>query len=236
MRIETVWVVFHMDIKHYDTIEKEMKKKGYKNIKVYVPTISILKKRSKGQNIYEDVPMLFSYGFMRMPLEKAYDRPFLHSMKKDIQGIQSWVKSLETMHLKKLKKRVDNAEDWDDFSLIGIISKKEIRRFKKISKYNKVYSKYDIAQLELGAYIVLRGYPFEGIQATVLEVSLINKQVKVKLFPNGGIIEVWLPFDNVLYSVYQDHDANKLSNDHAEDNISNSYKLTSEQEEYEYSR
>lgn len=38
-------------------------------------------------------------------------------------------------------------------------------------------------------------------------------------------------FENVLYSTYLDYDPDKLAYDHAEDNISNSYKLTTTQEE-----
>lgn len=146
--------------------------------------------------------MLFSYGFIRMRKEKAFSRVFLHRLKKAIPGIHSWVKSPETMHPRKIKARIQNAEDWDDFSIVATVSRKEIRRLKRLSKENKVYSKYDIAQLTVGSYIVLRGYPFDGVQATVLEINLNTQNVKVKLFPNGGEIEIWLPFENVLYSTY----------------------------------
>lgn len=190
---EYVWCICHIDNKLYGSIEAELKKAKYDDIKVYIPTLSILKKRSKGKDIYEDVPMLFSYGFIRMRKEKAFSRVFLHRLKKAIPGIHSWVKSPETMHPRKIKARIQNAEDWDDFSIVATVSRKEIRRLKRLSKENKVYSKYDIAQLTVGSYIVLRGYPFDGVQATVLEINLNTQNVKVKLFPNGGEIEIWLP-------------------------------------------
>ena len=63
---EYVWCICHIDNKLYGSIEAELKKAKYDDIKVYIPTLSILKKRSKGKDIYEDVPMLFSYGFIRM--------------------------------------------------------------------------------------------------------------------------------------------------------------------------
>ena len=208
---EYVWCICHIDNKLYGSIEAELKKAKYDDIKVYIPTLSILKKRSKGKDIYEDVPMLFSYGFIRMRKEKAFSRVFLHRLKKAIPGIHSWVKSPETMHPRKIKARIQNAEDWDDFSIVATVTRKEIRRLKRISKENKVYSKYDIAQLTVGSYIVLRGYPFDGVQATVLEINLNTQNVKVKLFPNGGEIEIWLPFENVLYSTYLDYDPDKLA-------------------------
>lgn len=228
---EKVWCICHIDTKLYTQIEKDLKKEGYKDFKVYIPTISILKRRSKGKDIYEEVPMLFSYGFIRMPRELAFSRNFLYKLKKQIPGIFSWVKSPEPLHQKKIKTRIQNAEDWDDFSIVATVTKKEIRRFKRISKENKVYSKYDIAQLNVGDYIVLRGYPFEGVQANVLEISLSEKQIKVKLFPNGGEIEIWLPFENVLYSIYLDPDPDKLAYDYIEDSYQTQTKLSNTQED-----
>lgn len=228
---ESVWCICHVDDKLYTTIQDEIKLANYSNIKVYIPTISVLKKRTKGKDIYEDVPMLFSYGFIRMYKEQAFSRVFLHKLKRAIPGIHSWVKSPESMHPKKIKSRVQNAEDWDDFSIIATITPKELRRFKRLSKQNKVYSKYDIAQLSIGDYIVLKGYPFEGVQATIMEINLNTEQVKVKVFPEGGEIEKWLPFENVIYSIYLDFDPNKLSPEHMEDSIYNTFKATNTQEE-----
>jgi hypothetical protein len=52
--------------------------------------------------------------------------------------------------------------------------------------------------------------PNEGVDATVLEVDHLCKRVKVLIYPEMGRMEVWLPFDNVIYSVYLNHDPDKL--------------------------
>ena len=79
-----------------------------------------------------------------------------------------------------------------------------------MAKENKKFSVDDLMNVSIGDYIVLKGYPYEGIDATVLEVDYINKMVKMLLYPEMGRMEIWLPFDNVIYSVYQNYDPDKL--------------------------
>ena len=43
---EYVWCICHIDNKLYGSIEAELKKAKYDDIKVYIPTLSILKKYS----------------------------------------------------------------------------------------------------------------------------------------------------------------------------------------------
>lgn len=215
------WCIFRLDNKTFGNIQVELDKRGYTNVKLYIPTVSILKKRSKGRDIYEDVPLLFNYGFMRMPTEKAFSRYFLKKLQKDIPGIVTWMNSLDSLHPKKKKKRVDG-EEFDDYSIVATVSNQEVRRFKRLSKENKVYQVDEITNLKIGDYIVLRGYPFNGVDATIKDVCLTTKMVTLALYPNNGSMEVKLPFDNVVYSIYHNYDEYKLyaSNlEHDEDSI-----------------
>ena len=209
-RIPYSYVIFYLERKYYHLIEKELKEKGYENIKVIIPTLDILKRTVKGKMVFESVPILFNYGFMRMPTENAFSRPFLNKLKRNISGIRTFLKSTETMHERKKKVRIDNAEDFDDFSLVATCSRKDVRRFIRLAKANKKYSVDDLMNVKLGDYIVLKGYPYEGIDATVLDVNYSNRTVKVLIYPEHGKMEVTLDFDSVLYSVYQDSDPDKL--------------------------
>lgn len=204
------WCIFYLDNKYWTMVNKELKDKGYKDIKAVIPTLSILKKRQKGKDIIEEVPILFNYGFIRIPTEKAYSRPFLNKLKKQIIGIHSFVKSLETMHSRKLRKRIDNAEDFDDFSIVASVPYEEVRRFKRLAKKNKIYTKKEITSLKIGSYVTLRGYPFEGINATVEDINLTTNKITLVLYPESGRMVVKLPFDNVVYSIYHNYDENKL--------------------------
>lgn len=44
-----------------------------------------------------------------------------------------------------------------------------------MSKANKIFSADDITRVAIGDYVVLRGYPFEGIPAILLENNLTTK-------------------------------------------------------------
>lgn len=219
-----VWVLIYLDKKHYPSIQSELKKKGYGNMKVCIPTISLLEKRYRGRDVYREVPLLFQYGFLRMPRELAYSRAFLRSLKKQITGIHGFVNSNETMFKKKIRKRVDG-EEFDDYSMVATISRDEVKRFRQISKKARIYTIDEIVTLNIGDYVILRGYPFEGVPATVMEVELATNKVKLQLYPEGGNMIVKLPMENVLYSVYHNYDETKLLSTQLEQDFS---KISSE--------
>lgn len=179
-------------------------------MKAIVPTISVLKKSRKGKNEYEDVPLLFNYGFIKMKPEKAFDRYYLNKLKRDIPGILSFMKSLD-YRPKRKRLRVDNTEDFDDYSVVATITKEEVKKYRRMSRANKIFSVSDITRVAIGDYVVLRGYPFEGIPAVILESNLTTKMMLVKLYPEmDGSLEIEVPMENVLYSVYHESDEYKM--------------------------
>lgn len=179
-------------------------------MKAIVPTISVLKKSRKGKNEYEDVPLLFNYGFIKMKPEKAFDRYYLNKLKRDIPGILSFMKSLD-YRPKRKRLRVDNAEDFDDYSTVATITKEEVKKYRRMSKANKIFSVNDITRVAIGDYVVLRGYPFEGIPAIILESNLNTRKMLVKLYPEmDGSLEIEVPMENVLYSAYHESDEYKM--------------------------
>ena len=179
-------------------------------MKAIVPTISVLKKSRKGKNEYEDVPLLFNYGFIKMKPEKAFDRYYLNKLKRDIPGILSFMKSLD-YRPKRKRLRVDNAEDFDDYSMVATVTKEEVKKYRRMSKANKIFSVNDITRVAIGDYVVLRGYPFEGISAIILESNLNTRKMLVKLYPEmDGSLEIEVPMENVLYSAYHESDEYKM--------------------------
>lgn len=196
--------------KFWKDINQDLSKRGYKGIKAYIPYVNVLKSTRAGKNVYTEVPLLFHYGFIKMKTEKAYDRQFLKRLRKDIPGIMGWMYSPETMHERKKRVRIDESYTFDDFSMVATVSREEVKYYKDLSKRNQIFSRDDIVNLKIGDYINLRGYPFEGIGAQVEEVNLSTKMIKVILYPNNGSLVVSLPLDNILYSIYNDYDENKL--------------------------
>lgn len=210
MKTPYVYCIFRLDRKFYKRINSDLKSRGYKNVKAIIPTISILKKSRKSNNEYDDVPLLFNYGFLRMKPEKAFDRYYLNKLKRDIPGILSFLKSLD-YRPKRKRLRVDNAEDFDDYSVVATITKEEVKKYRKMSKANKIFSADDITRVAIGDYVVLRGYPFEGIPAILLENNLTTKMMLVRLYPEmDGSLEIEVPRENVLYSAYRESDEYKM--------------------------
>ena len=177
-----VYCIFYIERDYYTTINQELEENGYgKKLRAIVPTVRILRKVVHGREVYEEVPILFNYAFMRMPRELAYSREFMNKLKKQISGIRGWLRSPESLHPKKIKKRIDNIDIFDDFSLVATATKKEVRHFQRLSRQNKRFSVQDIMNIKVGDYIVLKGYPYDGIDATVVNVNHTTKMVKLLL-------------------------------------------------------
>lgn len=210
IRKKYAYCIFYLEKKYYKNIQQQLEEYGYTNLRSIVPTLNILKKTIKGHMIYEEVPVLFNYGFIRMPTELAYSRPFLNKVKKRIPGIHHWMRDTETLHPRKKRARIDNAEDFDDFSKVATCPRSEVFRFLRLSKENKKYSLDDLVRLKIGDYVHLKGYPYEGVGATVTEVNLKDRTVSLDLVILKGTMQLTLPFDNVLYSVYQNYDPDQI--------------------------
>lgn len=205
-----VYAICYLELKYFLNIKEDLRLRGYRDILPVIPTVHILKKTVRSKMEFEEVPILFNYGFVRMPIEKAYSRDFLRKLVKDIPGIRGWLNSPESLHPKKKKRRrVENMDIWDDFSIVSTVSREEVKYFKRLSKKNKRFSIEDLS-LNIGDYVVLKGYPFEGVDATIIDINHRTKTVKLLMYPENGRMEINLPFDNVIYSVYHNYDEDKL--------------------------
>lgn len=203
-RSNRVYAVFLLNSKYWKDINKELKNRGYKGIRATIPSVSILKKKKAGKVYYNQYPMLFDYGFMRMSSRKAFDRIFLNKLRREIPGIKGWVRDSFTMHPRKKRKRIDNAEDWDDFSKVAIVTKEEVELLKKISLENSIFDYRGLINMPIGSYVILRGYPFDGIGGILEDISLSTKTAKVILYPDSIQLHIEVSLDNLLYSPYLD--------------------------------
>lgn len=207
-----VYTICRIDTKDWRNINHELVEHGYKDIKCFVPTLTMVKKTYRGQKKeVEEVPMLFNYGFIRMRSEVAYNRNFLFHLKREIPGIVSFLKSLDSMHIKKKRRRVDNAEDWDDFSKVATVTKKEFRHYMRLSRANQVFS-LDEVMVNVGDFVVMRGYPLDGMPAKVLDFNYPNKTAIVEIYPGeGSVLSMQIPLENILYSPYEHYQEDLLA-------------------------
>lgn len=205
-----VYCICRIDTKFWKGINSSLQERGYSDIKCFVPTVQVLLSSKDKKHQYKDVPLLFNYGFIRMRSTKAYNRQFLRELSQNVQGISGFLKSLDYMHPKKLRRRIDNAEDWDDFSKVATVSRKEFKYYQGLAKANQIYHLSDVA-VKAGETVILKKYPFEGLIAKVLDFNFSNKTVMVEIYPgNGSVIKLQLPLDNILYTPYDNYDEDNL--------------------------
>ena len=206
-RKKFVYCIFYLEKKYYQNTQEQLQQAGFHRLKAIIPMVKILKKTIKGKMQFVEEPVLFNYGFIKMPSEFAYDRQFLNKVKKAVPGIQHWLKDTSTLHTKKKRRRIDNAEDWDDFSLVATCPRKDVRRFLKISRENQQYNLDDFVRVTPGTFVQLKGYPYEGMSAKVKKVDHNTRTIELDMVTiMGGSLILTLPFDNVIYSVYMDYD------------------------------
>ena len=210
-----VYTICRIDSKLWKYINTELQERGYTDLKCFVPTVQLLEKTKNKKDIFREIPLLFNYGFIRMSSQLAYDRNFLFKLKREIPGIISFLKSLDNLHPKKLRRRIDNAEDFDDFSKVATVTKEQFKHYMHLSRINRLYSLAEIS-VKVGDFIVLKKYPFEGLTAKVIDFNYVNQTVLVDIYlSQGSILSLQVPFDNVIYSVYDNFDEDDLILDEA---------------------
>lgn len=205
------YCIFYLETKYYKDINDRLRELGFsKGIKAIIPILKILKSTKRGKMLFEEVPILFNYGFLRIPTKMAFDRNFMNKLKRQVPGIRGWLKDNEPMFPKKKKRRIDNADDWDDFSKVATVPRKEVVRFKRLAKRNKSYSVEELMSLKIGDYIILQNYPFEGIEATIENIDYNERTVEVLMYPETGKLEIKLPFEDIFYTIYKNYDPDKF--------------------------
>lgn len=218
-RTPYTYAICRLDSKLWNQINKELRERGYKHIRAIIPVVKVPLRSKAGHNDTKDVPLLFNYGFIRMSTKRAFDRQFLRKLRNAIPGITGWVHNTVTMHPRKLRRRIDNAEDWDDFSQVATVSREQIKFYRRMARKNTLYSKDAVLNLHRGDYIVLHGYPFEGMGAEVYDINLSTKYISLGIQMGRGQLEIQLPLDKVLYSIYQDFDEETFINSSEKKNI-----------------
>jgi len=192
-----VWIVCYVDITKIDTIERALAKnyRVYGKIVAYIPTIKVLSKTFKKRNEYKDVPLLFNYGFFKVPEYFLYNEEFLRNMKRDFDCIYQWLRDTSKQKIKKTKKI--------KIPTVATVSQKEIEKLKEVSTKYSTYSKEQIDQLKIGQTVTLKTYPFENLMVKIESIDRKRKEVMVELLSDMGITpRLKISFDHIFYTIY----------------------------------
>lgn len=198
------WVIAYIDAAYIDKVTKELAKfREYREIEAYIPTVKILKKTFKGKQTFEEVPLLFNYGFFKIPRKFAIHHKFLDDLKDNISCIYAWVKDPHKIVKKAKNLKLGEKTFYSEKEIpAATATAKEIAILTKDSFNYSAHSADDIDKVKPGSMITLRGYPFEGVVATVIEINPKKENVKVKINIFDQLREVDVSFDNVFFTIY----------------------------------
>jgi len=224
-KYDHIWVIAYISRDHIHRVEDDLLERGFGSIRVYIPTVRILKKQFKNRNIYEYIPLLFNYGFFQLPYDKACNVEFLRRLREEIPAIYGWVPDPAKVLKKKPRLRMDDTQpeleeekeevNEDGIKIlkkvyqvpkVAIATEEEIVELLKAAENQSVFSDGLVERLHEGDFLTLKGYPYDGMTAEVVDINTNKKQVKVRLLLETMISTAIVSFENIFYTVYADFD------------------------------
>lgn len=198
------WCCAYIDSAYIGKVTTELAKfREYREIEAYIPTVKILKKTFKGKQTFEDVPLLFNYGFFKIPRKFAIHYKFLDDLKDNVSCIYAWVKDPHKIVKQAKNLQLGERTFYPEREIpIATATAKEIALLTKDSFDYSAHSSEDIEKVKPGSMITLRGYPFEGVVATVVEINPKKESVKVKINIFDQLREIDVSYDNVFFTIY----------------------------------
>lgn len=197
------WAICYINPSMLHLLSVDLRKQPkYRSVEAYIPTVDMLKKQLKGKDHFEKVPLLFNYGFFKVPKYFIPNPHFLDQMEEDIRCIFGWVKDpllkYSSKPILKYGLTLHNPKN------IALATAAEMRELKRAEKSQTIYTAKDLETLHPGKIIVLKKYPFENLPAEIVSIDIQRKEVKVKLCLDTTLTDkpIKVSFDNIFYSVY----------------------------------
>lgn len=192
------WLVAYIEKDHISKCKEQiLRNPEYLEVEAFIPTIKVLRKQFKGKNYFDEVPLLFNYGFFKVPRKYAVYKNFLDDMQKNISCIYAWVKDPQ-----KVIRTYEGGKYFEDNISVACATSEEISKLIKNSIHLGAHSAEDIGLLKEGQLITLQGYPWEGMSAEFVRADPKRKKVKVRIILFDSVKEMEVSFDNVYFTMY----------------------------------
>lgn len=210
MNKDFVWCIAYIRSAYLSTIDGDIEKSSYPNIRAAIPKVRILRKQFKNHQFFTEVPLLFNYGFFKLPLALACSISCLKELKNQIQGIHGW--------LYKAGIKDDMVINEDDLTFkrtikLYTVTNEEVMRLMRIAKDHSIYHSSEINSLKLGSIIQLKGYPFDGMTGEILEINDRKEEAKIRIALGTESKNITISFGNLFYSIYEDFYGISLDSD-----------------------
>jgi hypothetical protein len=191
-----VWYIAYIDSKFYAKAGKELKRFPIKDICIYQPRVSIVRKIARGKQTTVEVPLMFNYGFVMVP--KGHSKSLFNKLKSDISCISGWLYD----YTKKNPK-------------VCQVSAKEVESITEMEGLYDIYDNRFIEALKPGMFITLQGYPYDDLPVEVKHIDYKSKKIQVSLVGMKSTLanNITVDFSHVYYSVYNsDYKERSLNN------------------------
>jgi transcription antitermination factor NusG len=214
-----VWLIAYIDSATVKLVHKELKRYlEYKEVEVFIPTVKVLKKTFKGDDKFDEVPLLFQYGFFKVPRKYAVSSAYLENMQNNISCIYGWLRDPHKNILRDATRKMKKIKDKD--IPIATATPDQIADLVKKAFDFSIHTPDEIDSVKKGDFVTLRGYPFDNVQAEIVELNAKKKKAKVKIHIFDGTKEVDVSFDNIFFTVYHEGGYDdRLSNNESLDEL-----------------
>ena len=182
------WCIALIDSKQISTIPRGLTLMGIKH-ELGIPTVRVLRKRFKNKEHFEDVPLMFNYGFIRLPNKVALNKDKLLQIKDRVPGVFSWMFTNRNKGYQ-----------------VETVKKNVVEHFMQLAQNISIFSVNDLDSIKKGDVVTLKGYPFEGLRAEIMDINHKSKKAKVNLFIMDAYRIVTVDFENIFYSIYANFD------------------------------
>jgi len=182
---------------------------GFKGIAFKIPQVRVLKRSMHNEDVFEYKPILFNYGFLEIPLEYLRNPTTLNKIRQASVVISGWFYR-KPAELEEERRREEGANSGDGDCtmegyvphLVKTIKQEQLDLLYEEAKKLDVYDGSD--KLQVGTFVVLEKYPFNGLSAQVLRKKT-NGKVQVELLETG--LHIWLDVGSILYTPYTEQDS-----------------------------
>jgi len=214
-----VWVITFITDKYMDRVEKEVALSGL-DIQVFIPKIRVLDKEVKGKKQYVFKPLMFNYGFTKMPYRYACSKEKLAEVREQITAVYGFFRDPSvSLDIPRVIGRTDDGEPITEHrDIIGkyrveeklaLVSGKEILRMLREAQSGSIFDA-DKSTLNVGDIITLSGPVYNGMVGEITSLKADVVKIKLDMFSFAKAMEVEIDYGNIFYTIYRDYNPNRL--------------------------
>lgn len=180
---------------------------GVKGARFWIPTVKVYQGKIHSRVIIDHKPLLLSYGFLELPTKVLANKELLIA----ITRVSEVVSGFFYRHKEDIARDLSlygeaysltrdtgiaMREIFHKPILVKLVSQDQVNRLYEVAESRAALR--DLEKLEVGSYLTLKTYPFEGLGAIVLD-KISHSKIRLELVDSNIIITI--NTDDLVYSL-----------------------------------